>query len=113
MASPEDGGFLDIPYTIQMGDQLAKYGQANVREIRIVCLPVMASFRKEARSSYFANSHHISASKNCSCETVVSGSFVSIVSSAFTSCSTGRTEVKVLVSFWPEHGFKSDLEQLI
>ena len=46
MASPEDGGFLDIPYTIQMGDQLAKYGQANVHEIRIVCLPVMASFRK-------------------------------------------------------------------
>ena len=54
----------------------------------VPCFQMMATFK-----SHLADPHHISALrtwKNCSCETIVSGSLVSIASSGFTSCSNYR-----------------------
>ena len=67
----------------------------------------------EARSSLLANPHHILESrvwKNFSCETVVSAAWFQLLQvTSLAAVTTGRTGVKILVSFWPEHSLRSDL----
>ena len=82
------GAFSDVRPARKMraGLMCAKFSAA--------CLRMIATFTKETRSSLLANPNHISASRvweNCSCETIVSGSFLaSIHWSDFTSCSNYR-----------------------
>ena len=85
---------LELSHTIRTWYRPRNVGRANVHEIQCcVCLQMMATVKKEARSSHLANPHHILALrvwKNCSCETVVSSSLISFASLDFTSRSNYR-----------------------
>ena len=66
----------------------------------------MATFKKEARTSHLANSHHISGSrvwKNCPVRQLFQVAWFPLhASSEFTIAAAN-----VLVSFWPEHSLSS------
>ena len=102
---------LGLFHTIQMQDQPAKCGWANVQEIP--CLRMMVTFQKEARTSLLADSHRISALRVWKTSPVwqlfqaVWSQLLQVTSLA--AVTTIRTEVNSLVLFWPQHSLRSNL----
>ena len=105
---------LGLSYPVRTWTQHTNLCGANMLEVQCCMLANDGNLYKRGQIKPFSQPTSYLVWKNCPCKTVVSESLFSIALSDFTSSrTTGRTEVTILVSSWPEHSLTSNLREPI